>query len=46
MATPVTTDEIYKRYLDKAIKEILRLEHEVAAAAEEVKTPLLRGRPR
>jgi uracil-DNA glycosylase len=30
----VTTDEIYKRYLDKAIKEILRLEHEVAAAAE------------
>ena len=34
MATAVTTDEIYKRYLDKAIKEILRLEHEVAAAAE------------
>jgi uracil-DNA glycosylase family 4 len=30
----VTTDEIYKRYLDKAIKEILRLEHEVAAAGD------------
>jgi uracil-DNA glycosylase len=29
----VTTDEIYQRYLDKAIKEILRLEHEVAEAA-------------
>ena len=34
MAAAVTTDEIYKRYLDKAIKEILRLEHEVAAAAD------------
>ena len=34
MAAAVTTDEIYKRYLDKAIKEIHRLEHEVAAAAE------------
>ena len=33
MATAVTTDEIYKRYLDKAIKEILRLEHEIAEAA-------------
>ena len=33
MAAAVTTDEIYKRYLDKAIKEILRLEHEVAEAA-------------
>jgi uracil-DNA glycosylase family 4 len=30
----VTTDEIYKRYLDKAIREILRLEHEVQAAAD------------
>jgi uracil-DNA glycosylase len=30
----VTTDEIYQRYLDKAIKEILRLEHEIAEAAE------------
>jgi uracil-DNA glycosylase len=30
----VTTDEIYQRYLDKAIKEILRLEHEVATAAD------------
>ena len=34
MAAAVTTDEIYKRYLDKAIKEILRLEHEVATAAD------------
>ncbi len=33
MAAAVTTDEIYKRYLDKAIKEILRLEHEVREAA-------------
>ena len=33
MGTAVTTDEIYQRYLDKAIKEILRLEHEVAEAA-------------
>jgi uracil-DNA glycosylase family 4 len=29
----VTTDEIYQRYLDKAIKEILRLEHELTEAA-------------
>jgi uracil-DNA glycosylase family 4 len=29
----VTTDEIYQRYLDKAIKEILRLEHEIGEAA-------------
>jgi uracil-DNA glycosylase len=35
VATAVTTtDEIYQRYLDKAIKEILRLEHELAQAAE------------
>lgn len=33
MASAVTTDEIYKRYLDKAIGEILRLEREVADAA-------------
>ncbi len=33
MSAAVTTDDIYKRYLDKAIKEILRLEHEVADAA-------------
>ena len=33
MSAAVTTDDIYKRYLDKAIKEILRLEHEVAEAA-------------
>ena len=29
----MTTDEIYKRYLDKAIGEILRLEREVAEAS-------------
>ena len=33
MSAAVTTDEIYKRYLDKAIREILSLEHEVAEAA-------------
>ena len=33
MSAAVTTDDIYKRYLDKAIREILRLEHEVAEAA-------------
>ena len=33
MASAVTTDEIYKRYLDKAIGEILRLEREVAEAS-------------
>jgi uracil-DNA glycosylase len=34
LATAVTTDEIYQRYLDKAIKEILRLEHELGQAAD------------
>jgi uracil-DNA glycosylase family 4 len=29
----VTTDEIYQRYLDKAIREINRLHHEIAEAA-------------
>lgn len=33
MTAAVTTDEIYQRYLDKAIKEILRLEHELTEAA-------------
>ncbi len=33
MTAAVTTDDIYKRYLDKAIREILRLEHEIADAA-------------
>jgi uracil-DNA glycosylase len=33
VAAAVTTDEIYQRYLDKAIKEILRLEHEIGEAA-------------
>ena len=34
MAAAVTTDEIYQRYLDKAIKEINRLHGEIAEAAE------------
>jgi uracil-DNA glycosylase family 4 len=34
VSAAVTTDDIYKRYLDKAIKEILRLEHEIAEAAD------------
>jgi uracil-DNA glycosylase len=33
VSSAVTTDDIYKRYLEKAIREILRLEHEVAEAA-------------
>jgi uracil-DNA glycosylase len=33
VAAAEPTDEIYERYLDKAIREILRLEHEVAEAA-------------
>ncbi len=33
MSAAVTTDDIYKRYLDKAIREILSLEHEVAEAS-------------
>ena len=33
MSAAVTTDDIYKRYLDKAIREMLELEHEVADAA-------------
>ncbi len=33
MARAETTDELYKRYLDKAIAEILRLEREVAEAS-------------
>ena len=34
VATAVTTDEIYERYLRKAITEINRLSHEVAQAAD------------
>ena len=33
MPGAVTTDEIYQRYLDKAIREINRLHHEIAEAA-------------
>ena len=33
MSAAVTTDDIYKRYLDKAIREILSLEREVAEAS-------------
>jgi uracil-DNA glycosylase len=34
VSSAVTTDEIYKRYLDKAIREMLRLEHEIGEAAQ------------
>ena len=30
----VTTDDIYQRYLDKAITEINRLHHEIVEAAD------------
>src|SRR5204863_490731 len=33
LVTAAVTDEIYQRYLDKAIKEINRLHHEIAEAA-------------
>jgi uracil-DNA glycosylase len=33
VSAAVTTDEIYKRYLDKAIREILKLEHEITEAS-------------
>jgi uracil-DNA glycosylase len=41
----VTTDEIYERYRDKAIKEILRLEHEVTEAAGGAPVALPTGHP-
>ncbi|MBA3844593.1 MAG: uracil-DNA glycosylase [Actinobacteria bacterium] len=45
MATPVTTDEIYERYLRKAITEINRLSHEIAQAADGAPTALPTGHP-
>jgi len=45
VATAVTTDEIYERYLRKAITEINRLSHEVAQAADGAPTALPTGHP-
>lgn len=41
----VTTDEIYERYLQKAITEINRLSHEIARAADGAPTALPTGHP-
>ena len=41
----VTTDEIYERYLRKAITEINRLSHEIARAADGAPTALPTGHP-
>jgi uracil-DNA glycosylase family 4 len=41
----VTTDEIYERYLRKAITEINRLSHEIAHAADGAPTALPTGHP-
>jgi uracil-DNA glycosylase family 4 len=41
----VTTDEIYERYLRKAITEINRLSHELAQAADGAPTALPTGHP-
>jgi uracil-DNA glycosylase family 4 len=41
----VTTDEIYERYLRKAIDEINRLSHEIARAADGAPTALPTGHP-
>lgn len=45
MASSVTTDEIYERYLRKAINEINRLSHEIAQAADGAPTALPTGHP-
>jgi uracil-DNA glycosylase len=45
VATDVTTDEIYERYLRKAITEINRLSHEIAQAADGAPTALPTGHP-
>lgn len=45
MASAVTTDEIYERYLRKAITEINRLSHEIAQAADGAATALPTGHP-
>jgi uracil-DNA glycosylase family 4 len=45
VGSTVTTDEIYERYLRKAINEINRLSHEIAQAAEGAPTALPTGHP-
>jgi uracil-DNA glycosylase family 4 len=45
VASTVTTDEIYERYLRKAIDEINRLSHEIAQAADGAPTALPTGHP-
>jgi uracil-DNA glycosylase len=45
VATAVTTDEIYERYLRKAITEINRLSHEIGQAADGAPTALPTGHP-
>jgi uracil-DNA glycosylase family 4 len=45
VASAVTTDEIYERYLRKAITEINRLSHEIAHAADGAPTALPTGHP-
>src|ERR687892_66171 len=45
VASNVTTDEIYERYLRKAITEINRLSHEIAQAADGAPTALPTGHP-
>ena len=45
MASTVTTDEIYERYLRKAITEINRLAHEIAQAADGAPLALPTGHP-
>jgi uracil-DNA glycosylase len=45
VASTVTTDEIYERYLRKAINEINRLSHEIAQAADGAPTALPTGHP-
>jgi uracil-DNA glycosylase len=45
VASTVTTDEIYERYLRKAITEINRLSHEIAQAADGAPTALPTGHP-
>jgi uracil-DNA glycosylase len=45
VGSTVTTDEIYERYLRKAINEINRLSHEIAQAADGAPTALPTGHP-
>jgi uracil-DNA glycosylase len=45
VASTVTTDEIYDRYLRKAITEINGLSHEIAQAADGAPTALPTGHP-